>query len=83
MTFSMVSVVESGQYNWAFLYINGDHVTESQHTTHHSESGKVVSSGGREVTREVSQGDTIELRAISMDGFSLRIHFCAEYVPKM
>ena len=83
MTFSLFSWVESGDGNSAWLYINSDPVEESYHQTH-SESGMMVSTGGRQVTREVSEGDTIEIRAENKLGNSYRnIFYCAEYLPKM
>ena len=82
VTYSLYSRVNSGDINSAYLYTNGDQVAESQHWTN-SETGEVWSTGGREVTREFSQGDKIDLRTTSMDGEYWRINFCAEYVPKM
>ena len=87
----MLSRVESGDTNRAYLHINGDWVEESEHITY-SGWGAVYSTGGREVTREFSQGDNIELKADTMDvsrhpgwmdGYYNNIVFCAEYVPKM
>ena len=82
LTFSMYSYVDSGDYNTAMLYINGDKVDESQHWTY-SGSGWVESTSGRELTREFSQGDNIELRTTQMNGDYWYINYCAEYVPKL
>ena len=81
VTFSLYSRVDSGESNLAYLYINGGQVAESEHHTYGSRS--VFSTGGREVTREVSQGDTIELRTTEMRGIYYDINFCAEYFPKL
>ena len=78
----MYSQVGSKDENRAYLYINDGAVAESGHRTF-SETGMVRSTGGREVTREVSQGDKIELRATLMEGYYYGINFCAEYIPKM
>ena len=80
----MDSQVDSGDENWTWLFINSDRVAvqESWHRTY-SESGRVHSTGGREVTKEVNQGDTIKLKTTRMEGSYYRINFCAEYVPQM
>ena len=78
----MISFVNSGEGNSAWLYINGGRVDESEHRTD-SDSGQVYSTGGRELTREVRQGDKIELRTTLMDGVYWYLNYCAEYVPKM
>ena len=78
----MWSKVKSGEWNSALLYINNKGVEESRHGTS-SENGLVRSTGGREIKREFSQGDNIELRAPKMDGEYWYIHYCAEYVPKL
>ena len=87
MTYSMRSYVDSGYGNMARLYINEDLVTGSEHGTYSISGGQVTSNGGRQVTREVFQGDNIELRTSStlLSGSSgyFSINFCAEYLPKM
>ena len=82
LTFSMWSRVSTGDVNLAWLFINGRPVNESQQHTF-SSSSTLYSTDGREVTREFSQGDNIELRTTTMDGGYTSINFCAEYVPKM
>ena len=63
---------------------NNNKVEETFHASHSSiGGGAVISTGGREMTREVSQGDKIELRTTRMNGSFGSINFCAEYVPKM
>ena len=79
----MYSWVDSGEFNYAYLLINGgQQVYESRHGTS-SETGIVRSTSGREVIREFSQGNTIELRAYRMEGVYYHINYCAEYNPKM
>ena len=82
MSFSMESRVYSDEDNIAYLSLNGEGVDESEHRTY-SQSGVVQSTGGRQVTRELTAGDNIEIRATRMDGEYRRILFCAEYLPKM
>ena len=82
MTYSTASWVNSGNFNEAFLYINGDLVRESAHSTI-SETGQVRSTGGRQVTWEASQGDNIEYRTTYMTGNFNAFICCAEYLPKM
>ena len=83
-------MVYGNNQNVAYLHLNGVKVPESVHSTYSGpgelerwSGAQVVSTGGREVTREVRQGDNIELRTTIMDGEYGRINFCAEYVPKM
>ena len=78
----MRSVVDSGDGNDCYLYLNGDQLDETRHGTY-SESGEVRSTGGRVVTLEASAGDKIEIRADRMDGYYYQILYCAEYLPKM
>ena len=82
VTFSMMAGMITGHDNRAFLFINGDQVDESLYYTY-SQTGLMHSTGGRELSREFNQGDTIELRATGMDGYYFYINYCAEYVPKM
>ena len=81
LTYSLVSGVDSGESNWAVLYINGQLLPETRHNTY-SGSGEVVSTGGRVVTLEASAGDRIEIRTDIMDGGYFDILYCAEYIPK-
>ena len=74
----MWSSVYSGDYNWAYLYHNGEKMPETQHWTG-SDSGTVWSTGGREILVTAQQGDTLTLRSGGLDyGF---YHFltCFEY----
>ena len=82
VTYSLMSRMHSGDYNNAYLFINGDQLTETQHYTY-SGSGVVDSTGGRVVTLEASAGDKIEIRAPQMDGIYRYVLYCAEYIPKM
>ena len=83
VTFSMRSVVNSGDGNFCYLYINGARLYETQHYTYSESDGEMVSTGGRVVTLEASAGDNIEIRATRMDGIYYEILYCAEYIPKM
>ena len=82
LTYSLRSSVDSGDGNFAYLYINGNQLSETLHETY-SESGGVSSTGGREVTLEAIAGDKIEIKATIMEGIYRRILYCAEYIPKM
>ena len=82
LTYSVASLVNSGETNYCYLYLNGDLLTETKHWTY-SETGQVMSTGGRVVTVEASAGDKIEVRAYEMDGYYYQILYCAEYIPKM
>ena len=82
LSYSMQSWVDSGEENWAHLYINGDQLQGPDHDTS-SGNGWVRSTGGRLVTLEASAGDTIEIRTTNMGGYYYYVYFCAEYIPKM
>ena len=77
----MESEVDRG-YNYAYLWLNGHQMSETEHRTY-SSSGTVRSIGGRLVTLEASAGNYIELRAAKTNGIFNRINYCVEYVPKM
>ena len=88
VTYSLQSMVYGNNQNVAYLHLNGVKVPESVHSTYSGpgelerwSGAQVVSTGGREVTREVSTGDTFELRTEVLDGHYYRINFCAEYIP--
>ena len=82
LTYSLRSSVDSGDGNFAYLYINGNQLSETLHETY-SESGGVSSTGGREVTLEASAGDKIEVKTTTLDGNYWNILYCAEFIPKM
>ena len=78
----MVSYLDSGKRNEAYLCINSDNLQETLHYTRSSTDwGR--STGGRVVILETSAGDTIELRTNMISGDFHRIYFCAEYISKM
>ena len=78
----MYSRVDTGEINYAYLFMNGEELTETQHETY-SESGEVGSTSGRVVTLEASAGDEIEIRTTRMDEYYFNILYCAEYIPRM
>ena len=82
MTLNMYSRVDSGDYNYSYLYRNGQELYETFHDTF-SGSGEVRSTGGRMVTLEASAGDQLAIVATKMDGSYWYIMYCAEYIPKM
>ena len=82
MTYSLYSHVDSGDENRCYLFLNGQELHETEHSTW-STSGTVGSTGGRVLTMEASAGDQIEIRTDIMDGYYYHILYCAEYVPKM
>ena len=82
LTYSMRSSVDSGEYNYCYLYLNGEQMPETRHETH-SDNGWVRSTGGRVVTVEASAGDEIEIRTTRMEGHYYNFLYCAEYMTKM
>ena len=81
ITFSMFSRVETREANYAWLYHNGNILSE---TDYHSYSGNGVvrSTGGREVILELSWSDTLYLKSTYVQGDFHDIYFCAEYIHK-
>ena len=80
LTYSLQSVVDSGEKNLARLFLNGGLLgPETQHQTY-SESGEVISTSGRSVTLEAFSGDAIYLKPTRMDGQYWQIYYCAEYI---
>jgi len=80
LSFSMWSLVGSGDFNYCYLFINGEALID--HNTY-SQSGAVSSTSGRVVTLEASAGDNIEIRTTEMTGTYWDILYCAEFIPKM
>ena len=78
MTYSLHSRVDIGEVNRLYLYINGVALPESYHWTR-SSSRKTGSTGGRELTLEVKAGDTMSLRATTIDDSLLKIYFCVAF----
>ena len=63
VSYSMRSYQSSGEYNYAWLYINGEQIEESEHVTYYSGSeGWVGSLGSRSLYMRLEAGDTISLR---------------------
>ena len=82
VSFSLRSFVDSREGNYAYITVNGEQVTESFHSTY-SDSGKVGSTGGREVTLEVSAGDSITLETTTMEGSFYDVLTCFNFIPTM
>ena len=74
----MRSRVHSGEYNYAFLYHNGEQMPESEHFTF-SGSDEVSATGGREILVTAQQGDTLTLRSDILDFNFYDIIICFEY----
>ena len=83
LTYSMESKLDSGEENLCHLYINGDKLWATQHSTYNSMTGTVESTSGRVWTLEASAGDKIEIGTDKMDRVYYKILFCAEFIPKM
>ena len=82
MTYSIYSHVNSGENNQAWVYING--TPDFTPFSSYGGSGESAFTGGRQITREVSAGDHIELRTTEyMGGEYWGTLFCVEYIPKM
>ena len=79
----MGSATNRAKANHAYLFINGNEQVDESHYHTYSESTRIISTGGREVTIKAFQGNTIELRATDMNGSYNNIFYCAEYVSKV
>ena len=82
MSYSLWSYVGSGENNWAYIFVNGEQVIESEHRTY-SSSGSVISTGGREVTLEASAGDSITLHTSALDRYIAGVLTCFSFIPTM
>ena len=78
ISFSMRSRVHSGEYNYAFLYHNGEQMQETEHWNY-SDRDLVCSTGGREILVTAQQGDTLTLRSGGLDWGFYHILTCFEY----
>ena len=78
ISFSLMSLLNTGDYNYAYLYHNGQLIPETLHKTH-SNSGEVWSTGGREILVTAQQGDTLTLRTERLDYHFNYILTCFEY----
>ena len=76
----MRSGVDNGEFNYGYIYFNGNQLEESQHyTSFGGSSGSVYSTGGREVTLEARAGDTIHFKTHTMNDYYHHIYFCVAF----
>ena len=86
ITYTIKSTQVSGDLNYAWLTINGEHIEESTHYTNYGNSEEYVNSlGSRSLYMRLQSGDTISLRAGASHYF-YQITLCFElaqfdYVP--
>ena len=78
ISFSMMTTVNAGNFNYAYLYHNGEYMPETQHETF-SLLSSAGSTGGREVLVTAQQGDTLTLRSERLDYGFYHILTCFEY----
>ena len=82
----MRSRQDSGEYNQAWLYINGEQIEESKYWTYYYDSeGYAASLGSRSLYLSLESGDTITLRTGNIS-FLADITLCfnlaqIDYVP--
>ena len=63
ISYSMRSIQDNAEFNYAWLYINGEKIAESQHLTDSGRNGKYFESlGSRSLYMRLESGDTISLR---------------------
>jgi len=89
LSYSMGSWQDNGEYNQAWLYINGVRIEESYHRTYYDGSeGRVGSLGSRSLYMRLESGDTISLRTVIVGHGLYEITVCfnlaqIDYVPPM
>ena len=89
ITHTIRSLQYSGDYNQAWLYINGEQIRESYHWTYYGGSeGWVGSLGSRSLYMRLESGDTISLRTGNVGWGLYDITLCFnlaqfDYVPPM
>merc|ERR1712004_534867 len=77
VAWSMFNRVDSGEYNYIYLYKNGGRVDESEHLSSYVGSeGRINDQGGRTMMLELQAGDTLELTDTLFYGVAINIHFC-------
>ena len=88
ISYSMRSNQNSGEYNMAWLYINGEQIEESFYlTSYYDSEGRVYSLGSRSLYMRLESGDTITLRTgiiRYLDFITLCFNLAQfDYVPPM
>ena len=79
ISYSIKSLQYSGDYNQAWLTINGEHIEESYHDTYYGNSeGYVNSLGSRSLYMRLEAGDTISLKTGSVGYGLYHITLCFE-----
>ena len=76
----MRSSVYRQHLHLAYLYHNGEQMSETRHRNSVSKGVAVSSTGGREILMMAEQGDTIHLGATEMSSFH-EIITCFEFIP--
>ena len=79
ISFTLRSVVLTGQYNSVYMFHNDKRIVATQHDST-SETGKASFTGGRELITRAEQGDTFHLGTGRMDNEFWRIITCFEFV---
>ena len=80
ITYSLISAKDSGEGDLAYLYINGEQIDESVHTTYYnsSEGGVAESLGSRSLYMRLEAGDTVSLRTFFVTADLYYITLCFE-----
>ena len=84
ISYSLKSIVDSGQMNWAILHHNNRDLSETLHDTRSGNDGGTVYShttSGREWTLKANAEDSIDLRATELDGDFRFINICFKFIP--
>ena len=79
VSFSLASLVDTGKYNYVYIYHNKQKIQETLHTAY-SEYYRVWSTGGRQLITRAEQGDTFHLGTGKRGGGINYILTCFEFV---
>ena len=79
ITYSFSAWQYSGQYNQAWIFINGEQISESEHYTYNGDMAGDDSLGSRTLYMRLEAGDAVTLRTGSIEYLS-RMTLCFELV---
>ena len=80
VSFSFMSIVDTNDDNFVYVFVNDQQVPESIHSTYNANSERVTSTGGRVILLSLMQGYTVHLATSAVQGYLYEIMTCVEYV---
>jgi len=76
VTWSLTNRVDSGEYNWIYLYKNDEAVEGGHHSYYQNSDGYIYEQGGRTLLLELDEGDRLHLGTTTFYGSAYYITFC-------